>query len=262
MDNKPLTKLKSVAVVIPMYNEEIGIIENLTQITQMLRSYEKTLKVSFAFICVDDGSRDLTPSLVRDFCRHTYGCELISLTRNFGKEGAIEAGLVQANAADAIVVMDCDLQHPPELVESMVKLWQSGIDVVEAVKIDRGVETRSYKRMASLFYQLFGKLSGIDLKDRCDFKLLDAKVVRAYLNLNEKNRFFRGLIQWMGYPTAQIPFVVPERKGGGTRWSVFRLFRLSVTALTAFSSAPLQIVTVLGSSLSLSVLCLGFILWY
>jgi dolichol-phosphate mannosyltransferase len=170
----------------------------------------------------------------------------LRLSRNFGKESAISAGLDAARGR-ACIVMDSDLQHPPTLISEMTLLWrEQGWEVVEAVKASRGREPLLNRFGASLFYNLLGHLSGYRLAGGSDFKLLDRKVVIAWQELRERNTFFRGMTSWLGYRKTQIPFHVPERLETRSRWSFLTLFRLALTGLTAFSSAPLQVVTILG----------------
>lgn len=240
------TGLSLIAVVIPMYNEALRIGFHLDIICSTLRTFESDLGVKFRYILVDDGSRDDTPSIAKAFCAARTDCELVCFTRNFGKESALEAGIEKARGADAVIAMDSDLQHPPGLIPEMIRQWRNGYCIVEGIKSDRGKESWLYRRISNLFYSTFERLSGIDLYNRSDFKLLDAKVVAAYLALHERSRFFRGLIQWMGFPTASVSFAVPSREQGGSRWSIVRLIRYSIGAITSFSSAPLHVVILLG----------------
>jgi dolichol-phosphate mannosyltransferase len=176
----------------------------------------------------------------------------IAFTRNFGKEAAIHAGLEQARG-DVAIVLDSDLQHPPSLIPQMLDMWRGGAFVVEAVKSHRGVESLSGKLFAKTFYFLFRHLAGLDLAGHSDFKLLDRKVIDTYLAFPERHRFFRGLIEWAKFPSAQIPFSVPERAGGTSQWNKLKLIRYAVNNLTHFSSLPLRLVTYIG----LSTLCIG-----
>ena len=242
-----------VALVIPVFNEAVDIADHLRCILNTLDSLPA---YRFRVVVVDDGSADETPQRVADLQRLDARLQLLVFTRNFGKEAAILAGLIAANEADsdAAIVMDSDLQHPPALIPQMLALWKQGMPVVEGVKTQRSRESWLTQISALGFYQLFGTLSGIDLRGRTDYKLLDKQVVHAYLALPERNRFFRGLVSWMGFTSAQIPFVVPQRELRGSRWSRWRLWRYALSAITSFSARPLHIITGLGVvTLSLSV---------
>jgi dolichol-phosphate mannosyltransferase len=169
------------------------------------------------------------------------------LTRNFGKEAAISAGLA-ASHGRACLVIDADLQHPPDLIPQMVRLWrEEGWEVVEGIKSSRGRERQVNRWGAWVFYTLLSRLSGYHFLGASDFKLLDRKVVAAWQQMQERNTFFRGMIRWMGFRRIEVPFDVPERLDSMSRWSFFGLVRLAMIALTAFSSLPLQVVTILGS---------------
>lgn len=232
----------SVTVVIPVYNEERAFAHNFEAI---LRTLDALQDVKVDVMIVDDGSKDRTVEAVSKFCHARGNLRFLSLTRNFGKEAAIHAGLDHATG-DAIIVMDSDLQHPPELIPRMIASWREGSSIVEAYKISRGRESMLSRVLASGFYGLFNSLSGMDLRNHSDYKLLDRQVVEAYKALPERSRFFRGITHWLGFPTVQIPFEVQARQHGTSAWSRLRLFRFSLVAITSFSAAPLQFVTLFG----------------
>ncbi len=168
------------------------------------------------------------------------------LSRNFGKELALCAGLERARG-DAVVVMDGDGQHPPSLLPIMVETWRtSGADIVQAVKVDRGRESPTSKLGAFLFYVILNKLSGFELKGASDFKLVNRKVLDTWLAMRERNVFFRGMTAWMGFKVAQIPFEVAARRTGKSGWSYFRRAKLALIGITTFSSFPLHFVTFAG----------------
>ncbi|KHD11616.1 glycosyl transferase [Candidatus Thiomargarita nelsonii] len=233
---------KTVTIVIPVFNEGGAIEKHLPVIFENIKEIKE---INIGVLLVDDGSTDNTVEKLKKLCERYNTLNFICLNRNFGKEAAIHAGLQQSHD-DAVIVMDSDLQHPPQLIGKMIALWRQGIDVVEAYKVYRGKESYLSRLMAHRFYDLFGILSGMNIKNHSDFKLLDRKVVEAYCAMPEKKRFFRGIIHWLGFSSAQIPFEVPERQHGVTAWSRFKLFKFSFTALTSFSTAPLQIITFLG----------------
>jgi len=250
--------VRHLTVVVPVFNEAAGIPEVLARTLAVLGGLDA---VSADVLVVDDGSSDETASIVRSRATADRRIGLLTLGRNFGKEAAIQAGLVHAEG-DAVVVMDGDLQHPPELIPEMVRLWSAGVPVVEGVKRSRGDEPVLSRLSAWLFYRLFGRLSDLDLRRRTDFKLLDRAVVDTYLALPERRRFFRGLIEWLGYPSAQVPFDVPARASGRRTFGAVKRLRLSVAAITSFSSAPLQLMTVLGVTAFLLGAVIGGIALY
>ncbi len=250
--------MKTITLIIPIYNELGAIESNLPTILESLPAIDH---IQLKILLVDDGSQDGSAAWLKNYCQQQAQLELLCLNRNFGKEAAIFAGLQHAES-DAVIVMDSDLQHPPALIPQMLALWQQGIDVVEARKASRGQETLLSKLFANGFYYLFKLLAGIDLKNHSDFKLLDRKVVDIYCALPERKRFFRGLIAWMGFSSAQLFFHVPERQHGSTTWSKLRLLRFSMSAITGFSSIPLHLITLLGIlSFSLSLVLGGIALY-
>lgn len=234
--------MKTVTVVIPVHNEAGSIVPNLNTILTYITPIYDT---HATMLIVDDGSSDGTTELVRKLCEQRQDLHLLCLNRHFGKEAAIQAGLDHANT-DAVIVMDSDLQHPPNLIPQMVALWLNGIDVVEAYKLSRGPQSITSRLLVGGFYRVFRALTELDISTESDFKLLDRKVVVAYRMLPERVRFFRGLMRWMAYPSARIPFDVPNRAHRMSRWTRLSLLRYSISALTSFSSLPLYLVSSLG----------------
>ncbi|MGI8955445.1 MAG: glycosyltransferase family 2 protein [Chthoniobacterales bacterium] len=237
----------------PAFNEGGQIAKNLLTI----RNYLSLATAAAEIIVVDDGSFDNTWHDLDVLQATIPEMTGIRLSRNFGKEAAISAGL-NASCGRACLVMDSDLQHPPELIPEMIRLWrEEGWDVVEGLKTTRGRESFLNRCGAWLFYNLLSRLSGYHLSGASDFKLLDRKVVVAWQEMQERNTFFRGMISWLGYTRKQVPFHVPERKDGTSRWSLLTLFRLAAMAITAFSSLPLQVITLLGGVFLLCSFLLG-----
>lgn len=231
-----------ISLVVPAYNESKMIASNIMSILAAAEGDNYELEL----IVVDDGSTDETPSEVERVAAIDLRIKLISFTRNFGKEAAIQAGL-EAATGDACIVLDGDLQHPPELVPRMVNLWRDGFYVVDAVKLHRGDKSKTQTLYARTFYRIFSKVTGLNIENHSDFKLLDRSVVDVYLSLPERERFFRGLIYWAQYPAAQLPFSVKERAGGGdSQWSRVKLLRYASNNITSFSSVPLKLVGLLG----------------
>lgn len=239
--------MKYITVLVPLYNEGAAIKRNLPVIVAALEAIES---FDIRLLLVDDGSTDGSSAWLRQQCERDW-LELLTLTRNFGKEAAIQAGLQHARG-DAVIVMDSDLQHPPQLIPKMLALWLDGIEIVDARKASRGREPHLSAFFASAFYWAFGLLAQMDIRGHSDFKLLDRKVVDAYCALPERKRFFRGLIAWMGFSSAQLYFDVLERPHGASAWPRIKLFRYSVDALTGFSTGLLHLITLLG------VLTFGF----
>ncbi|MFZ5906068.1 MAG: glycosyltransferase family 2 protein [Nitrospirota bacterium] len=246
-------KVPEISCVIPVYNEA-KVLDTL--VMQVSGAMEKAGK-EYEIVFVDDGSGDTTWEILKRIAGSSDRVRAIRFTRNFGKESAIQAGLQQARGK-AAVIMDADLQHPPHLLPGMIDLWEkSGYEVVEGVKTERQRETFLNRAGSMLFYQTLKIVSGFDLRKDTDFKLLDRKVIEAYLSLNEKGRFFRTLIPYLGFKTARIPFTPDERGNGSPRFSFLKRFSLAVTAITSFSSIPLHVVTLLGLFTFLFSLLLG-----
>jgi len=240
-------------ILMPFYNEEKQIpitIETLLHMKE-LEGYR------YSLLMIDDGSKDNTWNAICDGAKKYPGkVRGLHFSRNFGKESAICAGLDYADA-DAVILMDGDLQHPPEYIPQMLHLWQEGYDVVEGVKVSRQKESLGGKIMAKLFYGLFKKVAGYDLENASDFKLLDKKVITHWRSLQEHNTFFRGLSQWLGFERISVPFTVAERTTGTSRFTFRKLIRLSLDAITAFSAVPLQIITGIGFLFLLGALILA-----
>lgn len=235
-----------IELLVPVFNEEPVIESHLQEILKRAAP-EAPADYRLKLLVIDDGSSDGTREALDRFCAGEPRARYLSFTRNFGKESAISAGLDQvSDDADAAILMDSDLQHPPELVPRMVKLWRAGSKIVEARKSSRGRESMASRLFAAGFYRLFRLLAKLDLQGQSDFKLLDRAVVAQYRSLHERGRFFRGLVQWMGYPAAHISFEVPERAGGNSRWSRLKLLRYALHNITAFSATPLQFISWCG----------------
>jgi len=211
-----------------------------------VRSSLSQCDLAYELVLVDDGSTDKTWCIITAEAKSCQAVRALRLSRNFGKESALCAGLEHAQG-EAVIVMDADGQHPPSLIPEMVRLWQScGADIVEAVKRTRGRESLSSRLGALLFYLVLNKLSGFDLKGASDFKLMNRKAIDAWLKMHERNVFFRGMTVWMGFTTLQIPFDVVPRSAGQSTWSVFTRLKLALIGITAFSSFPLHLVTFAG----------------
>jgi len=240
------------SVVIPVYNEEKQIEKTINEV----KSAISPLGESYEIVVIDDGSVDKTWDVLKDLANKNPEISAFRFSRNFGKEAAIMAGLSNAKG-DACITMDADLQHPPGLIPEMIKLWKEGFEVVEAVKKDRGKETSLSRFSASMFYKIMHRLSGFNLENASDYKLLDKKVVQEIIRMPERETFFRGLTAWVGYKRTEVYFSVPERETGESGWSKWKLFRLAITAFTSFSSLPLQFVTFIGVLFLIGSIILG-----
>jgi polyisoprenyl-phosphate glycosyltransferase len=238
VDNSPLSTWL-ISIVIPLYNEG----SHLSALLSDLKTALQQTGCPFELILVDDGSPDDTWERIKDEARTLPSLRAVRLSRNFGKELALCAGLERARG-DAVVVMDGDGQHPPSLLPVMVEKWRaSGADIVQAVKTKRGSESLTGKLGALLFYLILNKLSGFELKGASDFKLMNRKVTDTWLAMRERNVFFRGMTAWMGFSSVQIPFEVVARRGGKSGWSYLRRAKLALIGITTFSSFPLHLVT-------------------
>jgi polyisoprenyl-phosphate glycosyltransferase len=230
------------SVVIPVHNESDQIAQNLS----LIHAETSKSGLPMEIIVIDDGSTDSTWQALEKMAEQMPELKALRFSRNFGKEAAICAGLAYSNGK-ACIVIDSDLQHPPELIPEMIRLWrEEHWDVVEGIKKTRGTEPLINRIGARFFYRTLSGLSGYNLYGSSDFKLLDRKVIDAWLDMRERNTFFRGMISWLGYRRNQITFSMPRRRLTQSRWSFLGLFRLAVVAITAFSSLPLQAVTLLG----------------
>lgn len=230
-----------VSVIIPLYREG----EHLASSIQSIIGVLVSLGERFELVLVDDGSPDNTWNEIMRLRSAHPEITAIRLSRNFGKESALAAGL-DAARGQAVVVMDGDLQHPPSLLPEMLRLWRQGVEVVEAVKRSRGTESFASRTRARLFYGVFTRLTGVDLRGASDYKLMDRRVVSAWQSLGERNLFFRGMNAWLGFRREQIPFDVGDRAEGRSGWSVLQLVKLALTAVTSFSSAPLYLIMAMG----------------
>ena len=230
------------SVVLPAYNEELNIANTVKTLTEL---FDRE-KMEFELVFISDGSKDGTFREIQKAAEadpvRIKGAEF---SRNFGKEAGIFAGL-ELTRGDAVVVMDCDLQHPPEVIPQMWKLWQSGAQVVEGKKSSRGKEGLFYKLSAGLFYKIMSGLIKMDMSSSSDFKLLDRKVVDVLLSLPERNTFFRALTFWAGFDTMTVEYEVQERQFGTSKWNFFSLMSYAISNATSFSTLPLQLVTMMG----------------
>ena len=229
------------SIIIPAYNEE----ENIENTAKVISDLMNENGIDCEIIFVDDGSKDRTWQLIDNLTKTNPAVRGLKFSRNFGKEGAIFAGL-KACLGDCAAVIDCDLQHPPEVMIEMYNLWKQGYEVVEAVKADRGKESLLYKMFAKSFYRMMKNSANINLDRASDYKLMDRKVVDALNEMPERLTFFRALSSWVGFKTTQVEFVVAPRNAGTTKWSFKKLFKFALNNITSFTALPMQIITVTG----------------
>ena len=229
------------SVIIPSYNEE----ENIAKTASRLREILTGAGIDYELLFISDGSRDNTFQEMEKAAKLDANVKGFEFSRNFGKEAAIFAGLKCARGNCAVVI-DCDLQHPPELIPEMFKLWKEGYDVVEGVKSDRGDESFLHKLFVGAFYGVMSKLMKMNMNDTSDYKLLDRRVMDVLLELKESNTFFRALSFWVGFKSTSISYEVQERTAGESKWSFFSLLKYAIMNTTSFTTAPLQLVTFLG----------------
>ena len=242
------------SVILPSYNEEKMIAKATARMAEILQPE----KIDYELLFIDDGSRDGTWAQINEAAEKDSHVVGVHFSRNFGKEAAMFAGLEQAKG-DCCVVIDCDLQHPPEKIVEMYRLWEQGYEVVEGIKEDRGEESGLHKFAANSFYGLISKATGMDMSSSSDFKLLDRKVVDTLNSLPERNVFFRALSFWVGYKKTSVSYCVQERTEGVSKRSTKSLIKYALTNISSFSSAPLHIVTVLGFIMLAVAFVLGII---
>ena len=229
------------SVIIPAYNEEKCIKSAYNVIYSLLA--ENNIESEFVFI--DDGSYDQTYKMITELASEKENVSGLHFSRNFGKESAISAGLAAANG-DAAVVIDCDLQHPPEKIIEMYRLWEQGYEIVEGIKKERGQEKKMHSMGAKIFYSVISRMAGFDMANSSDFKLLDRKVIDV-LNKMPERGFFRAISYWVGYNKATVEYVVNDRVDGESKWSTKDLVKYAISNISSYSTAPMQIVTALGA---------------
>ncbi len=240
------------SIIIPSYNEEANIERTAETIGRILSCAE----IEYELLFVSDGSKDKTYELVSALATTDKRIKGLQFSRNFGKEASIFAGLSYATG-DCCAVIDCDLQHPPETLVEMYRLWEEGYDVIEGIKSSRGKEGIFHKMFVGIFYGIMSKLMKLDMNATSDFKLMDRKVVDVLLSLPEKNTFFRALTFWTGFRSTTVTFDVQERVAGKSKWSFGSLVKYAINNTTSFTTAPLQFVTLMGSLMIIFSVILG-----
>jgi polyisoprenyl-phosphate glycosyltransferase len=255
---EPSTAHAGLSVVVPLYNEAAGLAALHERLMTLAQELARKRGLKSEIVYIDDGSWDRTLAIARALPAGAADIQVLSLSRNFGKEAALAAGLDHARF-DAVLFMDGDGQHAPELAEKLVALWQDeNYDVVYTAKAHRTSESAVRRFSIRLFYRLLnlGARNPIP-EDASDFRLLSPRAAAALRELPERNRFFKGLSSWIGFRQVRVPYEPEARAHGGSNWNLGRLVGLSIEGLTAFSTAPLRIASLFGLLLSVSALCLG-----
>jgi glycosyltransferase involved in cell wall biosynthesis len=236
----------TLSVIVPMYNEEEVIPETYARLSKILNS----MKENYEIIFINDGSRDKTRIMLSELCKKDYRVKLIDFARNFGHQVAITAGIDYA-AGDCMVIIDGDLQDPPELIPEMVKIWRKGYDVVYGKRKSRSGETFFKKFTAKIFYRVLDKLTDMNIPlDTGDFRLIDRKVAEALKQLPERNRYVRGLVSWVGFKQTAIEFERSERFAGETKYPFKKMIKLALDGIMSFSYKPLKTASWLGAIIS------------
>ena len=230
--------MSRLSVVLPAYNEELM----TAKVCRTLKEILDHEGISYELVLVDDGSSDGTWNQIEQISEQDPNVTAVHFSRNFGKEAAIVAGLAQASG-DAVAVMDCDLQHPPETLVKMFRLWEQGYEVVEGIKTNRGKESLLHRKSAGFFYGIMSRATGCDMQNASDFKLLDRKAVESVLSMPERSMFFRATSSWIGYRSTSVLFEVQEREAGESKWSARSLISYAFRNIVAFTTLPLQFVT-------------------
>ncbi len=235
------------SIIVPMYNEEDVIPETYRRLTNVMDALNENYEIIF----INDGSRDNTKAMLSELCKSDSHIKMIDFARNFGHQIAITAGMDYA-AGECMVIIDGDLQDPPELIPEMIKIWQSGYDIVYGKRISRQGETLFKKFTAKVYYRLLGKLTDVDIPvDTGDFRLIDRKVCEALKQLPERSRYVRGLMSWVGFKQIAIEFERNERFAGETKYPLKKMLKLAMDGIMSFSYKPLKFASYIGTFISL-----------
>ncbi|MCM3184920.1 glycosyltransferase family 2 protein [Priestia megaterium] len=241
-----MSSIVKYSIVVPVYNEEEVIHETYRRLTEVMRSTKEAYELLF----VNDGSRDRTAEIIKEYSEQDPAVVLLDFARNFGHQIAITAGMDYARG-EAVVVIDADLQDPPELILEMIEKWKQGFDVVYAKRTKRKGETYFKKQTAAMFYRFLRAMTDIDIPlDTGDFRLLDRKVCNQMNSIQEKNRFVRGLVSWVGFKQIAVEYERDERLAGESKYPLKKMLKLSMDGITSFSYKPLKLASYAGVTLS------------
>jgi len=243
----------AVSIVVPAFNEGAAIRQTLEELGRLAATLGRPLEV----VVVNDGSRDDTLQQARAVSPSNFDLVVVDLSRNFGKEAALSAGLAVATGS-AVIPIDADLQDPPELIPEMIRLWEEGHDVVLARRADRSADGFMKRFTAAQFYRLMNRVSDVPLPENVgDFRLMDRAVVDVIRALPENRRFMKGLFAWAGFRTTTLDYARPARVAGETKFKALRLVNLAIEGLTSFSTAPLRVATGIGALVALLAFAYG-----
>ncbi len=239
---------KLLSLVIPTYNESGNIEELYKQIIGVINKIEN---INYELIFIDDGSKDDTWEKISKLHCNNNNLKGIRLSRNFGHQNALKAG-IDISSGDAVISMDADLQHPPQLISAMIEKWREGFEIVSTFREDTNGVSFAKKLNSKLYYKFLNFISGLELSEgSSDFRLLDRKVVNELKNINESQLFLRGLVSWLGFSSTSIKYVAEKRFSGSTTYSFIRMLKFAIDGIMSFSIKPLRIASVLGASISL-----------
>ena len=250
-------KKQNISIIIPVFNESLVLNKFYNR---LIKITNKLTKYNWEFIYVNDGSSDNSLIILRELARLNKKNKVIDLSRNFGKEIALSAGVHEIENTNAVICLDADLQHPPELIPKLLKAWDQGSEIVATIRTS--IEKQPFlKRIGSLlFYWLMSKISGVEMRTQTtDFRLYDQKVIQVFRNVTERQRMFRGIMDWMGFKKTYIQFKANARQEGEAGYSYLKLWHLAINSITSFSLWPLRITGRIGVLITLS--SGGFLLW-
>jgi len=244
------------SVIVPVFNEE----EVIGHFVEATRPVLERTGLVYEYVFIDDGSRDATADILAEKLKSGLPGRLLGLSRNFGKEAALSAGL-EAARGDIAVIIDADLQDPPDLILQMLDGWKAGYDVIYGLRVNRSSDTLMKRSTANMFYKLFNRLANIDMPANAgDFRLIDRAVIDALLKLPERSRFMKGLFAWVGFPAMAIPYERPARMAGRGKFNYWKLWNFALDGLTGFTTLPLRVWFYGGALISLAAFAYAFFL--
>lgn len=239
-----------ISIIVPMHNEAVSMQTFFSTLFPILDSLQR----SYEILCIDDGSKDNTLSLLKSYSIENDNIKIISFSRNFGKESAITAGLYYSSGK-AVIPIDADLQDPPELIAAFIEKWEAGYDVVYGIRQDRSSDSMLKKITAKLFYGLFNKITPPEVQlNAGDYRLMTRRVVEAVLQLPERDRFMKGIFSWVGFSSVGVPYARQKRCAGQTSWNYFSLLNFAISGICSFSTIPLRFWSYLGVFMSFAAL--------
>ena len=247
-----MKKIVDLSIIVPMYNEE----ENIDLFFKSVQTVLKKIKeLTYEFICINDGSQDKTLDILKKYAKKDKSVKIISFSRNFKKEQALYAGLEHCTGKAAIVI-DVDMQDPPELIEEFVQKWKEGFEVVYGIRTDRNADTFLKKITANSFYKIHNLISETKIPDNVgDFRLMDRKVINSVLKIKEKKLFMKGIFNWVGFKSIGIQYKRQQRAAGSTKWNYWKLWNFALDGITSSTTLPLRIWTYFGGL----VACFSFL---